>query len=180
MWVERVASTRRVAERQRRRSANRILRRVVTGPSLAFELFLFAPLKFCAGGILGWPSYREKFGAWGYAGWFLYVVGTWELIAAVLLLMPRRRFLGAVRLVLVLTGAIATHLIDHDTISHSIAAPIHLVLATIITLSRWPADWSTQLAPPNASIRFPMAYVGWQFHPISDPSMSRPSSRRRR
>jgi len=33
MNVERVASTRRVAERQRRRSVNRILRRVVTGPS---------------------------------------------------------------------------------------------------------------------------------------------------
>src|SRR5262252_2881942 len=167
MWVERVASTRRVAERQRRRSANRILRRVVTGPSwfIAFELFLFAPLKFYARGILGWPSYWEKFEAWGYAGWFSYVVGVWELMAAVLLLMPRRHLLGAFLLVLVLMGAIATHLTNHDTISHSIAAPIpsragydHRAVEVADGLARpvrsqrkVKIDTSAHLAPPNAS-----------------------------
>jgi len=86
-------------------------------------------------------------------------------MAAVLLLIPRRHFLGAFLLVLVLMGAIATHLTNHDTISHSIAAPIpsraghdHRAVEVADGLARpvrsqrkVEIDTSAHLAPPNAS-----------------------------
>src|SRR5437762_3117690 len=123
-------------------------RRLLTGLSwfIAFELFLFAPFKFYPGGVFGYPSYPEKFVHWGYPAWFSYLIGGAEILAAVLLILPRRRFLGAVLLVLILTGAVATHIINHDTLSDSIAAPLHLVLAGVVALANWPSDWREPLA----------------------------------
>ena len=108
---------------------------------LALELFLFAPLKFYPGSLGKWPSYQEKFIHWGYPGWFRMVVGAAELLAAVLLLLPRRRFLGAALMVFILIGAVTTHFVNHDSIGDSISAPIHLTFAFIVALATWPADW---------------------------------------
>jgi uncharacterized membrane protein YphA (DoxX/SURF4 family) len=123
-------------------------RRLLTGLSwfVALEFFLFAPFKFYPGGVFGYPSYLEKFVHWGYPAWFSYVVGAGELLAAVLLILPRRRFLGAVLLVLIMTGAVATHIINHNTLSDSIAAPIQLVLAGVVALANWPPDWREPFA----------------------------------
>src|SRR5262249_53669754 len=90
------------------------VRRILTGLSwfVAFELFLFAPFKFYPGGLFGYPSYAEKFVYWGYPAWFAMVIGGAELLAAVLLVTRRQRFLGAVLLVFILIGAIATHIIN--------------------------------------------------------------------
>jgi uncharacterized membrane protein YphA (DoxX/SURF4 family) len=123
-------------------------RRLLTGLSwfVALEFFLFAPFKFYPGAVFGYPSYLEKFVYWGYPAWFSYVVGAGELLAAVLLILPRRRFLGAVLLVLIMTGAVATHIINHNTLSDSIAAPIQLVLAGVVALANWPADWREPFA----------------------------------
>jgi hypothetical protein len=37
---------------------------------VAFELFLFAPLKFYPAGLFVYPSYATKFQHWGYPPWF--------------------------------------------------------------------------------------------------------------
>jgi hypothetical protein len=66
-------------------------------------------------------------------------------MAAVLLLLPRRRFLGAVILVAILTGATTTHIVDHDMLADNFTAPIELVLAGIAALTHWPADWREPL-----------------------------------
>ena len=118
-------------------------RRLSTGLCwfIALQLFLIAPLKFSPVGILGWPSYPVKFVAWGYPAWFSPFIGACELMAAVLLTLPRRRFLGAVMLIAILTGAVTTHIVDHSTLADSIAALIELVLAGIAALTQWPADW---------------------------------------
>ncbi|SRR5258708_15643796 len=123
-------------------------RRLISGLSwfIALQLFILAPMKFYPGGILGWPSYPEKFVRWGYPAWFSYIIGGAEILAAVLLVLPRRRFLGAVLLVLILTGAVATHIINHDTLSDSIAAPTILILAGVVALTNWPADWRDPLS----------------------------------
>ncbi len=123
-------------------------RRLPTGLSwfIALELFLFAPFKFYPRGILGYPSYPEKFVHWGYPAWFSFVVGGGELLAAVMLVIPRRRFLGAVLLMFILTGAVATHIINHDSLADSVSAPVHLVLACVVALACWPADWREPLA----------------------------------
>jgi uncharacterized membrane protein YphA (DoxX/SURF4 family) len=120
---------------------------------IALQLFLFAPFKFSPVGFFGYPSYPEKFVAWGYPAWFSFVVGGWEIFAAVMLLLPRRRFLGAAALLFILTGAIATHIINHDSLTDSIAAPVVLVLAAIVALTHWPADWREPLAFRTREIR---------------------------
>jgi uncharacterized membrane protein YphA (DoxX/SURF4 family) len=123
-------------------------RRLLTGISwfIALELFVFAPFKFYPGGVLGYPPYPTKFENWGYPGWFSFVVGAGELFAGVMLVIPRRRFLGATVLVVTLIGAVVTHVINHDTLADSISAPVHLVLAAGIALACWPADWREPLA----------------------------------
>ena len=130
-------------------------RRLSTGLCwfIAVEFFFFAPFKFSPVGVLGYPSYFEKFVNWGYPAWFSPVIGASELVAAVLLILPRRRFLGAVMLVAILTGAVTTHIVDHDSLADSIAAPIELVLAVIAALTHWPADWREPLrfGPSSAS-----------------------------
>jgi len=130
-------------------------RRLSTGLCwfIAIEFFFLAPFKFSPVGVLGWPSYFVKFVAWGYPAWFSPVIGACELMAAVLLLLPRRRFLGAVILVAILTGATTTHIVDHDMLADNFTAPIELVLAGIAALTHWPADWREPLrfGPRKAS-----------------------------
>lgn len=113
---------------------------------IALELFVFAPFKFYPRGVLDYPSYPEKFVDWGYPAWFSFVVGGGELFAAVMLVLPRRRFLGAVVLVVTLIGAVVTHTVNHDSFADSVSAPVHLVLAVIVALAYWPADWREPLA----------------------------------
>jgi uncharacterized membrane protein YphA (DoxX/SURF4 family) len=122
-------------------------RRLSTGLCwfIAVEFFFFAPFKFSPVGVLGWPSYFVKFVAWGYPAWFSVVIGVCELVAAVLLTLPRRRFLGAVILVAIMTGAVTTHIVDHDMLADHFTAPIELVLAGIAALTQWPADWREPL-----------------------------------
>jgi uncharacterized membrane protein YphA (DoxX/SURF4 family) len=108
---------------------------------LAAELLILAPLKFYPRGIRGWPPYPTKFRDWGFPSWFSFVVGAGEIFAGIMLLLPPRRFLGAVVMIVILVGAMVTHQINHDKLSDSISAPIHFVLVTIVALSTWPADW---------------------------------------
>ncbi|HEX6552684.1 MAG TPA: DoxX family protein [Ktedonobacteraceae bacterium] len=112
---------------------------------IAVEFFLLAPFKFSPVGILGWPSYYVKFVNWGYPAWFSPVIGACELFGALMLTLPRRRFLGAVILVAILTGAVTTHIVDHDMLADNFSSPIELVLAGIAALTQWPADWREPL-----------------------------------
>jgi uncharacterized membrane protein YphA (DoxX/SURF4 family) len=113
---------------------------------IAVQLFFFAPLKFSPVGLFGFPPYPERFSAWGYPPWFSFVVGAAEIFAGVMLILPRRRFLGAAILMFIVTGAIATHIINRDALADSIAAPIILVLSAIVALASWPADWREPFA----------------------------------
>jgi uncharacterized membrane protein YphA (DoxX/SURF4 family) len=108
---------------------------------LAAELLILAPLKFYPRGLRGWPPYTTKFRNWGFPSWFSFVVGAGEIFAGIMLLLPSRRFLGAVVMIVILVGAMVTHQINHDKLSDSISAPIHFVLVMIVALSTWPADW---------------------------------------
>ena len=113
---------------------------------VAVAYLLLAPFKFSPVGVLGYPSYFVKFVQWGYPAWVSPVVGGVEIFAAALLLLPRRRFLGAGMLVLLMTGAVTTHIVDHNALSDSWAAPVMLVLDSIVALANWPADWREPLA----------------------------------
>ncbi|MEV4234392.1 DoxX family protein [Nocardia sp. NPDC050408] len=116
---------------------------------LGFEFFVGFATKCWPGSTIFGPAYSEKFAEWGFHPNMRFVVGGLELIAAVLLVLPRResRFLGAAILVLVLTGAVTTHLIDDAPIWQGTSAPIHLVIMMAVALVNWPADWRDVVPP---------------------------------
>lgn len=70
-------------------------------------------LAFLAAGgtkLAGVEMHVQNFANWGYPFWFMYVTGTIEVIAAVLILLPKTRFYGAATLVAVMMGAVLTHI----------------------------------------------------------------------
>jgi uncharacterized membrane protein YphA (DoxX/SURF4 family) len=124
----------------------------MTRNKLMTAVYWFVAAEFLFGAVTKyWPGmapffrqdYAVKFVDWGYPSWFRFVVGALELIAAVLLVIPDRRprFLGATTLVFVLTGAVTTHIVNHDSLRDSVSAPLHLIIAATLALANWPADW---------------------------------------
>jgi putative oxidoreductase len=57
------------------------------------------------------PHMVEEFGKIGFGGWFLSFTGGVELLCAVLMLIPRTAFLGALGFVGICVGALAAHLL---------------------------------------------------------------------
>jgi uncharacterized membrane protein YphA (DoxX/SURF4 family) len=122
-------------------------RRILVGLCwyMAVTCFAFGALKFYPGEALGFPSYFDRFEAWGFPRWFSMVVGVGEIFTGITMLLPRRRFLGAPVFFTILVGGIVTHIINHDPLAESISAYIHLMLSGIIALACWPADWREPL-----------------------------------
>lgn len=60
--------------------------------------------------LAGLAMHVEHFTHWGYPIWFMYVTGLVETSAAVLLLIPKTRFYGAVLIGCTMLGAVVTHL----------------------------------------------------------------------
>ncbi|MEV1145959.1 DoxX family protein [Micromonospora sp. NPDC049799] len=114
---------------------------------VALEFLVGAVTKYLPGETPFGPPYAMKFVEWGYPAWMRFVVGALEFLGAVLLVVPSRRarFLGATVLVFVLTGATTTHIVNHDTWSESVSAPVHLVIMGILALVNWPARWQDVL-----------------------------------
>jgi uncharacterized membrane protein YphA (DoxX/SURF4 family) len=128
---------------------------------LATSFALGAVAKFLPGDSFFGDPYAVKFVEWGYPAWFRFVVGTGELVAAVLLVIPSRRtrFLGCALLVVILVGAVVTHLLNTDPVGESIMAPIMLAITGTLAwrlrsarpaLSR-PDRWDSRHAEPATS-----------------------------
>ena len=126
-------------------------RRLLTGLCwfVAFEFAVGAATKFYPGETFFGPPYSVKFVDWGYPSWFRFVVGAGELLAAAFLVIPQRRFrfMGAATLVVILIGAVITHIANRDTLTESASAPVHLAIAGALAWVTRPADWS-QLRTP--------------------------------
>lgn len=121
---------------------------------LALEFALGAITKYWPGETFFGPPYAVQFAEWGYPSWMRYPVGTLEGLAAILLVIPSRRtrFLGATTLMFVLTGAVTTHIINHDGPTESWAAPTHLIITGILALANWPLDWRDLLRAPDSHV----------------------------
>ncbi|MFC7545468.1 DoxX family protein [Plantactinospora sp. GCM10030261] len=80
------------------------------------------------------PPYSVKFVEWGYPAWFRFLVAAGEIVGAILLVTPRpkARFVGAALLGVILVGAVITHIANRDPVAHSVSAPVHLVLVSIV------------------------------------------------
>jgi uncharacterized membrane protein YphA (DoxX/SURF4 family) len=71
---------------------------------------------------------------WGYPAWFSYVIGAVEVVSAALLLIPKAASLGGAALVVVMAGAIFTHIRSNEW--NHVPGVILLVLAAIIAYAR--------------------------------------------
>ncbi|HXX68326.1 MAG TPA: DoxX family protein [Polyangiaceae bacterium] len=103
-----------------------------SGPTRALTIALWvvqvalALMFFMAGGnkLAGNPMMVGLFDTIGFGQWFRYLTGALEVIGAAVLLVPRASGLGAVLLVPVMLGAIATHLL---VLHNSPAIPVILL-----------------------------------------------------
>ena len=80
------------------------------------------------------PQMVEMFDAIGIGQWFRYLTGSFEVLGAILLLIPRLSGLGGLWLVGVMLGAVATHLFILG--GSPLMAIILLIVAGIIAWGR--------------------------------------------
>ena len=93
-------------------------------PVILGILFLFA------GGtkLAGQAMHVESFTGWGYPIWFMYVTGFIETMCAVMLLVRKTRFYGAVLIACTMLGAVGTLVMSNQMAQVPIPALL-LVLA---------------------------------------------------
>jgi len=80
----------------------------------------------------GWA---RAFRLWGYPDWFRITIGALELLAALLLITGRFAVLGAMTIVVIMLGGMATHLIFEGG-RHMTSEIVPLTLATIVFVIR--------------------------------------------
>ena len=114
-----------------RRTLPRIVMTVARWLPAILLILIFAPqgwAKFSAAS--GWGV---AFRHWGYPDWFRITIGCLELSACALLLSGRAAVLGALIIVAVMLGAMATHVVfDHGRHLTSEVVPLTLALITLI------------------------------------------------
>ena len=79
---------------------------------------------------------RQFFVQSGYAVWFLYVIIAAEAIGATCLLFSRTLLLSACALMIIMIGALTTHLQNRDPFSDSLEALHLLIILACIVLIR--------------------------------------------
>lgn len=112
-----------------------------------------------AGGtkLAGMEMQVEDFRAWGYPVWFMYLTGTLEVLAAVLIFVPPTRFYGALLLVVIMIGAAGTHL-WHEEWVETIMPVIPLVLAGFVAYQTRPGGGAARPGGGGGrSLRRPIA-----------------------
>ena len=89
----------------------------------------------------GWSKFSDASGwaaafrGWGYPDWFRVTIGVVELLAVALLLLGRTAAFGALLIICVMLGGMATHLVfDHGR--HMTSEVVPLVLASIVLAVR--------------------------------------------
>ena len=77
---------------------------------VVIAIFAFLFLAAGVNKLTSHPSITENFVGWGYAPWFLLLIGVVEVAGAVALLIPRLARFGGYALILVMFGAAFTHI----------------------------------------------------------------------
>src|SRR5262245_39562680 len=78
---------------------------------VAAAVFASAGLRKLGGGMIG------QFEEWGYVPCFAIAIGVLELVGAVGLLLPRSSAQAALGLIVIMFGAIGTHVLDGDYVA---------------------------------------------------------------
>ncbi|MDE1513640.1 MAG: DoxX family protein [Vibrio sp.] len=96
-------------------------------------------LIFLASGIAKLASLEFEmaaFARWGYALWFMYVIGLLEVMGGIGLLLQRLAGLSSIGLALLMIGALATHLQHAEWGMLAVASIILLLTLTRVWLGR--------------------------------------------
>ena len=102
--------------------------------------------------LAGWAKFGNPdawtgmFEGWGYPAWFSFVIGAGELGLALVLLVPRFASYAATGLIVIMLGALGTVLVHSGGRMGPEPPLIHLVLLTIILVSRWKIRWHPRQA----------------------------------
>ena len=89
----------------------------------------------------GWSKFNDASGwarafrHWGYPDWFRVTIGVMEVGAVVLLVLGRTAAFGAILIIVVMLGGMATHLI-FDGGRNMTSEVVPLVLASIVLVAR--------------------------------------------
>lgn len=98
--------------------------------------FLYAGWKKLAGNVVTLQHFQE----WGLASWLFYLVGTLELIGALLLIFPATATSGAMLLSLIMVGA-SYILLSHEIWKTFTITGICLALLLCTGYLRWNESW---------------------------------------
>ena len=91
--------------------------------------------------LAGWPKVMpdetmvRRFENWGYGGEFAVVIGIFELLGGMLVLVPKTAFYGAAMVTVLMVGAVYTHL--ETGIGSPVFAAVFLVLALVLGALRF-------------------------------------------
>jgi putative oxidoreductase len=96
-------------------------------------VMIFAPQGWSK--FFGDSGWARAFRHWGYPDWFRVTVGVMELSAVALLLLGRTAAFGALLIIAVMLGGMATHVI-FDGGRHMTSEVVPLVLGTIVLVLR--------------------------------------------
>ncbi len=108
-------------------------------PRLAGPRSIVATLLGCiflAAGIsklIALDSVVETFQGWGFPTWFRWLIGLVEMLAAVLVLIPATRELGAGLIALVMLGAVGTHVLAREW--YMVPLPLALLVLAVMLVS---------------------------------------------
>jgi uncharacterized membrane protein YphA (DoxX/SURF4 family) len=103
---------------------------------------LLAVLYLFAGGtkLAGIPLHVEHFAQWGYPDWFRLVVGAWEALFGVLLLVPALAWYAAGALALDMLGAVYTEAFRGDP-PRALVPLVLLAMLLVLARVRAPGRW---------------------------------------
>ena len=80
------------------------------------------------------PGWVSRFASWGYSEWFLYLIAGLEIAGAIGLLIPRLAPYAAAGLIIIMFGAMYTHLSHDQGIWWNVA---YVVVLGVVGIYRW-------------------------------------------
>lgn len=118
---------------------------------------LLAALYLFAGGtkLAGMPMHVEHFAHWGYSDWFRLVVGAWEVVFGILLLVPSLAFYAASGLALGMLGAVYTEVFRGDpprALFPLVLLGILIVLVRLRAAERWRPGGRPAIQVPGKAV----------------------------
>ncbi len=79
------------------------------------------------------PGWISRFAKWGYSAEFLYLIAVLECLGAIGLLIPKLSFYAAIGLIIIMIGAMYTHLSHDESI---VANLVYIALLAFIVIMR--------------------------------------------